>query len=81
MNNEMNPIVGRELTDQELMTIQGGSFFSAIGSVFSTVGNALAGGVKAVGTVFSVLGPPVGHAFSTIGRALVIGRRVIFPNV
>jgi hypothetical protein len=70
MNNEMNPIVGRELTDQELMMIQGGSLFSAIGSFFSTVGSALAGSVKVVG-----------HTFSIIGRTLVMGRRVIFPDV
>jgi hypothetical protein len=77
MNNEMNGVVGRELTDQELMMIQGGSIFSAIGSVFSTVGNALAGGVKAVGTVFTVLGPPVAHAFSIFGRAHVMGAHAL----
>jgi hypothetical protein len=68
MNNDMNLIVGRELTDQELMMIQGGSIISAIGSVFSTVGKALGADVKAVG-----------HFFRGVWLAHKYTVRVLFP--
>ena len=63
MDSETNHIVGHELTDQELMTVQGGSLWSVIGSVVSSVGSAISGAVK-----------HVGRTFSTAGRALNMGR-------
>jgi hypothetical protein len=59
MNNnfEMNSLVGRELTEEELTMIQGGNIFGDIGRAVSNgvkaVGNAIAGGAKAIANGFA----------------------------
>jgi len=53
VNLETNSLAGRELTDEELMMIQGGNIlgdaWNAVKSAVSAAGNAVAQGAKAVG--------------------------------
>ena len=69
MNNEMNSSVGRELTDQELLMIQGGGLFSALGSAVSFLSGGLLGGSGKTG-VLPVLGSYVDRGFSIVGLGI-----------
>jgi len=69
MNNtnfEMNSLVGRELTEEELTMIQGGN-------IFGDIGRALSKGVKAVGNAISDGVNAVGHAIGQGAQAVAQG--------
>jgi hypothetical protein len=72
-NFEMNNLVGRELTDEELMMIQGGSIFGAIGHALSSAGSAIASGVSAVGHAIADGASAVGHALGQGVQAIANG--------
>ena len=68
MNNnlEMNSLVGRELTEEELTMIQGGN-------IFGDIGRAVSNGVKAVGNAISDGVNAVGHAIGQGAEAIAKG--------
>jgi hypothetical protein len=69
MNNnhfEMTSLAGRELSEEELMLIQGGSWLGDLG-------RAVSNGVKAVGDAISDGVNAVGHAVGQGARAVAEG--------
>src|SRR4051812_33803253 len=66
-NFELNNLVGRELTDEELTMIQGGGILSSIGHAFSSgvsaLGSAISSGASAVGHVIGLGAQAISNGF------------------